>query len=112
MEGFGKRLNQKINERGLNQRKVADFLGYKTAKSISDWVVERQTPPLPIIIKLAEFLNTTTDYLLLGKPERNYEQIESENNMLKETLSAYRAAEKAREELEKTKNIEAIPNKA
>ena len=66
IEGFGKRLNDLILEKGYSYQQVSEMIGrerksvymYKNGDSIPDGV---------IICRLCAILHTTPNYLLLGK---------------------------------------------
>lgn len=68
------RLKNLRKEAGLTQRQIAEKLQVGQ-NSYSNWEKGKRTPIQPTIEKLAEILNTSTDYLL-GKtdiPDRDLE---------------------------------------
>lgn len=63
MTNFGKRLKDKLTENGLTQHGLAVLIGV-TDSEISRYIKGERTPSLPVLIQLADKLNTTADYLL------------------------------------------------
>ena len=63
---FGYRLTNAIGARGLQQVDLAKALGYTTAtaNTISYWCKGARTPNLEQLIKIAEILGVSADYLL------------------------------------------------
>lgn len=110
---FKDRLLQLRKELGLTQEEFAEKIGYSRT-AISAWEIGRNEPSNSDVIKIANFFNVSTDYLL-GKTEvRNAEEanfqfafhkddIDTEGltkDDIKEALEIYRML-KARENKEK-----------
>ena len=57
-------------EQGINQRELAEHLGFKPSV-LSDWKTGRLRPSVEMICKIADHLNVTTDYLLDKTDEPN-----------------------------------------
>ena len=64
---LAKRLRELRNEKGKKQHEVADYLGI-TRPAYTAYESGNRQPDLATVKKLAEFFNTTTDYLL-GKTD-------------------------------------------
>ncbi|MBC7474763.1 MAG: helix-turn-helix transcriptional regulator [Candidatus Sericytochromatia bacterium] len=82
---FGERLKKIRNEGSLSQEQLGKTLGYKNPRSdISNLENGRKYPSVDKLIKLAESLPVSIDYLLLGKKVtwiKSYEDSENlENN--------------------------------
>lgn len=60
---FGEQIKNLRTLKGLNQVELAKFLGV-TKQSVSNWENENIMPSIDMLIKIAEFFNVTTDYLL------------------------------------------------
>jgi len=60
---FGLRIKELRKRKGLTQKQLGDLLGV-TKDAISHYENNTQTPPTAKIIKLAQYLNTSVDYLL------------------------------------------------
>ena len=60
---LGSRLKELRENKGLRQEDIADMFGYGKS-TISQWESGKNDPEFKIITKLADYFNTTTDYLL------------------------------------------------
>lgn len=63
MRAFVSKLKELREERGLQQKELAEFLNVSKS-TISGWEVGRNEPKQEILIKIASFFEVTTDYLL------------------------------------------------
>lgn len=63
MKIFTERLNEMLDKRGMTQRELADKIG-TTEVSVSRYINGERTPKGPVITKIAQVLNVSTDYLL------------------------------------------------
>lgn len=70
METLGERLKDLREKRKLLQKEVANELGIK-AQTYSRYENNLRAPDIPTLIKLADYYNVTTDYLL-GREEFTY----------------------------------------
>ena len=68
---FGDRLRERRTERGLLQRELADKIGISN-RNISSYEKNDREPSYDILVKLAEALDCSTDYLLgvVDEPNR------------------------------------------
>lgn len=71
---FKDRLVQLRKEKHLNQEDFAKKIGY-TRTAISAWEVGRNEPSNADTIKIADFFNVSTDYLLGKSDVRNPEEL-------------------------------------
>lgn len=60
---LGKRLNQKRKECGYTAQQMADYLGVGI-RSYRNYESEDREPPLDTLVKIADKLDVSTDYLL------------------------------------------------
>jgi transcriptional regulator with XRE-family HTH domain len=60
---FAEKLGRRIAELGLSQEDVADAIG-SYQSTISNWIQENRLPKIGYLIRLAEVLGTTLDYLV------------------------------------------------
>lgn len=60
---IGKIISRLRNERGLNQRELAELLGVSNG-AIGMWETGKRQPDLDTIKKIASFFNVTVDYLI------------------------------------------------
>lgn len=71
---FGDRLKELRNSKNLSQEELGEILGVRKS-SISNWETDKATPTYDILIKLAQYFNVTTDYLL-GFTQEDMDRIE------------------------------------
>ena len=60
---LGKRLRELRQERGLTQTEAAAALGLNSVTYLQ-YEKDQREPPLAVLVAMAKFYNTTTDYLL------------------------------------------------
>ncbi|MCF6461460.1 XRE family transcriptional regulator [Clostridium sp. Cult3] len=70
---FGKRLKSLREEKGFTQQDIADILGVGRA-TIAGYETKGKQPDYEKLMKLAEFFNTSVDYLLGRTDQRNAEE--------------------------------------
>ena len=64
---FGTRLRQLLAEKSISQTNFADMIGI-TKSRMNNYIIQRSEPDYATLIRIANALDTTTDYLL-GKTE-------------------------------------------
>lgn len=64
MKTFGEKLREARKKQGLSQQKLAELLGLKNHNAISNWENNIAKPEADTLIKLAEIIKASTDYLL------------------------------------------------
>lgn len=62
-EPFPQRLKTFLEESGTTQTELANYIGC-TRQAISLYVTGQSTPDIKVLLKIAEFFNVSTDYLL------------------------------------------------
>lgn len=67
MKTFSSRLKELRKEKNMSQKALADVLN-TTNSSVCDWERERNEPNLETLVKIAEFFDVSTDFLL-GKTD-------------------------------------------
>ena len=60
---FGKRLNNLIEESKKSQREIAAELGISQA-SLSFYILGKREPTLSVLVRISNYFNVSTDYLL------------------------------------------------
>lgn len=71
----GSRIEGLRASKGISQLELAKMLGYKSDSTISKWESGASIPTGTKIVKLAQALGTSTDYILFGDgPETTEEQ--------------------------------------
>lgn len=63
---FGNRLRQLLDERNISQAHFADRIGVSRSR-MNNYVAQRSEPDYATLIRIANTLDTTIDFLL-GKP--------------------------------------------
>ena len=79
-----KRIDDLLIKRNVSQKDLSDFLGLSSAQVYSNWKQRNSIPSADVALKIAQYLNTTVEYLLTGS-ESNI--LAEENATLKETLA-------------------------
>jgi transcriptional regulator with XRE-family HTH domain len=65
---IGARIKSKRESQKITQKKLAEKVGISAA-AINKFEKGEKKPSTPVLLKIAEVLYTTTDYLLLGDKE-------------------------------------------
>ena len=81
------RILKLIKENGITAKKITSDLEISSS-SISDWKKGKGKPSAETIIKLANYFNVSTDYILLG--ENKNTSIISKNDFEQKVLSTFR----------------------
>ena len=63
MEKFTERLNELIEEKGIQKQELAKAIGASKAL-VTIWTQGKSYPTLHYLVKLADYFNVCTDYLL------------------------------------------------
>ncbi|MGN0256599.1 MAG: helix-turn-helix domain-containing protein [Chordicoccus sp.] len=95
-ETIGSRIRELRLKNGVSQEQLALYLNFENKGTISSYETDRRTVPTEVVIRIAEFFQTTTDFILCGKlSETDILQLEPElaesvNILLSLTSSAAR----------------------
>ena len=65
MKTFAERLRKLRRDRDISQNQLASIFGIKSA-AVSKWEMSETYPTIETLIKLADYFQVTTDYLLRG----------------------------------------------
>ena len=63
MEKFGVRVKRELKVQGKMQKDLCLYLNVNKS-TMSEWLNDKNEPPMRIIVEIAKFLGVTTDYLL------------------------------------------------
>ncbi len=63
MYGFGERVKRELKSQGKKQVELAKELQVQKS-TLSEWLRDKNEPPMGMIVKIALYLNVSTDYLL------------------------------------------------
>lgn len=69
---FGERLKQVRKNKGLSQSELAGEMGYKQSATISNLEINKSTPDINTLKKLAEILEVDLHWLITGDIYREY----------------------------------------
>ncbi len=75
--GFGKRLKQARNERGMTGPELATKLGLERSM-IPQYETERTAPSMGVLQKIAQILQVSLDWLVLGEVATSNELYDKE----------------------------------
>ena len=78
---IGKIIRKLRIEKGITQNELSNYLGL-TPKMVSFYELEQRFPPHDIIIKLADYFNVSTDYLLGRSEIKNPQEFLNDYNTL------------------------------
>lgn len=70
---IGDRLRELREERGMKQEDLASIINVER-QSISNYENDKSCPSLENLVRLADFFEVTTDYLLGRTKERNFQE--------------------------------------
>lgn len=73
----GSRIESLRANKGISQLELAKMLGYKSDSTISKWESGASIPTGTKIVKLAQVLGTSTDYILYGVEKPAVSDIQS-----------------------------------
>ena len=63
MKIFGKRVKEELKAQGKRQIDLAEYLEVNKS-TVSEWLNDHNEPPMKMIVKIAAYLEVSTDYLL------------------------------------------------
>jgi len=94
---FGQRLEQLLNEKGIQQTTLAEHLNMANS-TISQWKTGKRSPDIESLMKIAKFLNCTTDYLLgMSNSQHSPNSPKDEVDELDIVIAAHNEGEYGRE---------------
>ena len=83
---FSERLSKLRKERGISQKQCSKILGIESSK-YNKWENGKNRPSYDMVCKLANFFDTTTDYLLGNSDERYKDEYKNFDNWKKEFMA-------------------------
>lgn len=95
-QSIADRIHNIIDDQGMTQTKLAEAIGIKMPR-LNNYMTGQAKFPTGIIKKIAEVLNTSTDYLLglTDSPEKPIRLSKTEKLMIKTMRSLYRDQQEA-----------------
>lgn len=67
-------IKQMLKDKGITQTKFLNDLELSSS-TLTDWKAKRGKPSAETILKIAEYFNVSTDYLLMGKENSFNEEL-------------------------------------
>ena len=74
-QAFGARVKQLRKDRSWSQKQLASQLGIRF-QLLNKYEGGQHIPPVETLIKLADVLSTTVDYLLTGNPQQEHPNVD------------------------------------
>lgn len=104
MENFGDRLRIAIARKKIKQTELQELLGLRGKQTVSNWVNNYSKPSADDLLRLANTLEVSTDWLLTGKS--SYSHNENEISITNEEYQEYQKLkiEKLKSENDRLKN--------
>lgn len=94
-KSIGEKIKELREEKGIQAKDIADYLGV-TQSAMSNYEKGKRSIDTDTLVKIAKYLNVTTDFLLLNTDpaeiklnDREKRLLESFNNLSKEKQEAY-----------------------
>lgn len=76
---IGSRIRELRLKNRVSQEQLALYLNFENKGTISSYETDRRTVPVEVVVRLAEYFHTTTDYILCGRlSESDLLQLDSE----------------------------------
>lgn len=85
MTEFYYRIDKLLKEKNLSQKELSAFIGLKSSQIFSNWKQRSTIPAANIAVKIAQYLNTSVEFLITGK-ENNH--LADENKRLQEKIKS------------------------
>lgn len=63
MEHFGLRVKNELKAQDKMQKDLCEYLNVNKS-TLSEWLNDKNEPPMRIIVEIAKFLDVSTDFLL------------------------------------------------
>ena len=84
MNDFYARIDELLKERKLTQKDLCQGIGLASNQIYTNWKSRDSMPAADVAFKIAQYLNTTVEYLLTGSESNILAQ---QNETLKDTLN-------------------------
>ena len=82
---FVNRIDLLLKQKKEKRQTLADFAGI-SVQAFTNWSIRGNFPPSDIAVKIAEYLNTTVEYLVTGKNPENAEKIAAVKEQLLQAI--------------------------
>ena len=82
------RIDAKIAEKGISKAKFYEDCGI-TSASYSQWNTGKTAPKMKNLVKIAEYLDTTTEYLFAGHENENKPTTDNDDELTEKQRAAF-----------------------
>lgn len=93
MDTMGSRIKDLLNKKGMSQNDLANKVGC-TSAAISHYIKGDRIPRSGVMLKIANALDTTADYLSNGTPVNTTEEIGYAKKLIARNVTQMSIAEK------------------
>lgn len=83
MNNFFVRIENLLKQQKKTQKELSEYIGLSAPQAYTNWKARNSMPSADMAVKIAEYLNTTVEYLVTGTDKSPFE---SENKNLKYKL--------------------------
>ena len=90
---FGERLAEMIKAKGLSQKELAQ-LASVTEAAMSHYVKGDRIPRASVLVRIAEALGTTADYLMNGNSSNSKEEVDQARRLIARNVNQMTREEK------------------
>ena len=92
MLDFYKRIDKLLKQKKLSQKELSKFLDLSSVQIYSNWKQRDSIPSADMAVKIADFLETSVEYLIQGKEKDSYK--EKYDNLKKSIIDTIEKTEK------------------
>ena len=87
MTEFYYRIDELLKENNLSQKELSAFIGLKSSQIFSNWKQRNTIPAANVAVKIAQFINTSVEYLVTGnEPDTYKEKYDNLKNKIESVL--------------------------
>ena len=74
MLGFYERIEELIKQKNTSQKDLSVYLELSTPQIFANWKQRGSIPPADTAVKIADFLDTSVEFLVTGQEKNIYKQ--------------------------------------
>lgn len=74
MLGFYERIEKLIKQKNISQKDLSVYLELSTPQIFANWKQRGSIPPADTAVKIADFLDTSVEFLVTGQEKDIYKQ--------------------------------------
>ena len=93
MAKMGDRIKELLEKKNISQKELSDMVGC-TEAAISLYIGGKRVPRASVLTKIAIALDTTSDYLMEGKPSNSSEEVKYARKLIARNANQMTSAEK------------------